>query len=51
MTQHRLNYLMTLHIHRDLTDKIDLIATANEFIHEHDHRELLFGKFKNSDMN
>ena len=49
MTQHHLNYLMTLHIHRDLTDKIDLIATANEFIHEHDHRELLFGKFKNSD--
>ena len=46
MTQHRLNYLMTLHIHRDLTDKIDLIATANEFICEHDHRELLFENLK-----
>ena len=32
MTQERLNYLMVLHIHRELTDELDLIETANEFV-------------------
>ena len=41
---------MILHIHRELTDKLDLIETANTFISGHEHRSSIFGKFHQSDM-
>ena len=51
MSQVRLNHLLTLHIHRELTDKLDIIAAANEFLCNSEHREQVFGKFKCSDLN
>ena len=32
MSQERLNLLMILHVHKDLTDKLNLISIANEFV-------------------
>lgn len=45
MTQDRLNHLMVLHIHRDLTDSLDLKACANAFVDKDPHRLAVFGKF------
>ncbi len=45
MAQDRLNHIMTVHIHRGLTDDLSLIGSANPFIHGSDHREQIFGKF------
>ena len=39
ITQSRLNDLLRLHIHRELTDKLNLIDIANEFIFGHEHRQ------------
>ena len=45
MTQHRLNHLALLHIHKDLTAQLDLQAIAQEFILHNDRRHQTFGKF------
>ncbi len=45
MAQDKLNHIMTLHIHRGLTDDLSLIGSANRYIHGSDHREQIFGKF------
>ena len=45
MTQDRLNHLMTLHIHRDLTDDLDLKSCANAFVDKDEHRLAIFGRF------
>ncbi len=45
MAQDRLNHIMTLYIHRGLTDDLSLIESANRCIHGSDHREQIFGKF------
>ncbi len=50
MAQDRLNHIMTLHIHRGLTDDLSLIESANRFIHGSDHREQIFGKFVATDI-
>ena len=50
MTQSRLNHLMILHIHRKLTDKLNLTAVANEFVSGSEHRSTLFGNFDTSDL-
>ena len=50
MSQQRLNHLMIMHVHKDHTDQLSLVDTANEFVRGHDHREHLFGKFTNSDL-
>ncbi|XP_053395723.1 zinc finger MYM-type protein 1-like [Mercenaria mercenaria] len=44
MTEKRLNHIMTLHIHREATDSIDLDAVANEFVNSNDSRLSIFGK-------
>ena len=49
MTQSRLNHLMVLHIHRELTDKLNLTAVANDFVSGSEHRSTLFGTFETSD--
>ena len=45
MTQERLNHLMMLHIHKDITDSIDLSDVANDFVRNCEHRSNIFGKF------
>ena len=50
MTQQHLNHLMILHVHKNLTDDLDLVAVANNFIDGSDHRKHYFGsEFKQSD--
>ena len=46
----RLNHLMTLHVHRDRTDSIDLVAAANQFVGEQENRKQLFGSFTTNDL-
>ena len=46
MSQQRLNNLMLLHVHKVLTDSIDVVGVANEFVGESEHRLQVFGKFK-----
>ena len=50
MTQQRMNHLMVLHIHKELTDKLDLVKTANALTSGNDHRHQIFGVFKSSDI-
>lgn len=45
MHQTRLNWCMTLHIHNEETDKLDLMAVANEFVGRKCSRQSIFGKF------
>ena len=45
MKQERLNSIMTLHIHKELTDKLELPEIANDFISKSSRRQQLFGKF------
>ena len=50
MTQQRLNHLMMLHVHKNCTDQLDLVAVANDFIDGSDHRKHYFGsEFRQSD--
>ena len=51
MTQLRLNSLMLLHVHKELTDSVSLIDIDNDFITGSDHRREVFGQaFKPSDV-
>ena len=45
MTQDRLNHLMTLHIHQDLTDDLDLKSCTNAFVDKDKHRLTIIGRF------
>lgn len=45
MSQYRLNHLMTVHVHREETDNMDLVAVANEFVGNKEGRLTTFGKF------
>lgn len=45
MTEQRLNNWPLLHIQKDLTDSLDLISVAKEFIDRYDDRKKYFGKF------
>ena len=42
--------LTILHIHKDLTDSLDLTQVANDFVFASKHRSTLFGRFLCSDM-
>ena len=46
MSQQRMNNLMLLHVHKDITDSLDLKAVANEFVADSEHRLKVFGTFK-----
>ena len=46
MTERRLNHCLLLHIHKDLTDSLDLISVAKEFVGMHDERKKYFGNFQ-----
>ena len=43
-TQSRLNNVMVLHVHKNLTDKLSLVDIGNNFISGSSHRESLFRK-------
>lgn len=45
MHQTRLNLCMTLHVHSEETDKLDLVAVANDFVGRNSSRQSIFGKF------
>ena len=50
MGDHRLFYLMILHVHKQLTDSLDLIEVANRFVANNDSRKQIFGTFSKRDM-
>ena len=45
MTQPRLNNMMLLHIHKYVTDDLDLLQVAKEFVQVNDRRKNYFGTF------
>ena len=45
MTEKRLNNCLLLHVHKDLTDKLNLVEVANEFISVNSDRKKYFGFF------
>ena len=49
MNQDRLTHLMALHIHKELTDKLDLVTIANDFVAGDPHRLTIFGTFTSKD--
>ena len=44
MSQERLNNLMILHVHKDITDTLENLI-ADEFIGDSEHRLKIFGTF------
>ena len=49
MSQERLNHLLVLHVQKELTDSLNLIAVANDFVADLEHRLSIFGRFTESD--
>jgi len=45
MRQERLNSLMIIHVHKDLTDKINIREICNDFISKGERRHQVFGTF------
>ena len=45
MLQSRLNHLLLLHVHKDLTDSLDLVSVTNDFTSNSEHMQSYFGKF------
>ena len=37
--------LMTLHVHNDWIDSVDLVEVANQFVSGNEYRQRMFGKF------
>ena len=50
MTQNRLNSIMVLHVHKEHTDKINLIDVGNDFVNQSEHRMTQLGKFTPTDL-
>ena len=46
MGQERLNHLMTLYVHKESTDSLNLVQIANEFVQGNESRQRLFGNFQ-----
>ena len=46
----RLNYLMLLHVHKELADGIDMVEVVNLFVRDNQRRKQLFGKFSKNDL-
>ena len=45
MNQERLNHLLLLHVHKELTDKLSCIDVASSFVADSEHRLSVFGRF------
>ena len=50
MGDNRLENLMVLHIHKDVTDTLNLINIANKFVGEIEGRKRMFGRFTDRDI-
>jgi hypothetical protein len=50
MTNKRFNFLSILNIHKDKTDKLDLVDIGNEFVSLYESRHQCFGTFEASDF-
>ncbi len=46
MLQERLNSLMVIHVHKELTDNLNMKDVANEFVQISDRRLHVYGKFQ-----
>ena len=46
MEQKRLNHLLLLHVHKDLTDSLSCVAVANSFVGDCEYRKNVFGRFQ-----
>lgn len=44
MTQARLNHVAILHVHQEMTDNIDLVTVARDFVNKCDSRLTTFGQ-------
>ena len=42
-SQKRLNNALLLHVHKDYTDKLDMIKIANDFVQSNERRRRYFG--------
>ena len=51
MTQTKMNNLITLYVHKEITDALDLKAIANEFTARNERRRCVFGKCVVSKLN
>ena len=49
-TDQRLNNVMTLHVHKDETDKLNLVDIADEFCSKSENRKQIFGNFTVADI-
>ena len=47
MTEKRLNNCLLLHVHKELTDQLNITDIANEFISANSDRNRYFGSFSN----
>ena len=45
MTQTRMNNVITLHVHKERANPLDLKAIANEFTARNERQRCVFGKF------
>ena len=48
MRQKRLNAIMLLHVHKEMTDKLSVVGLANTFTNT-EHRQSVFGTFTQND--
>ena len=51
MTQTRLNSMMMIHVHQEITDQLNLVDIGNDFVRGSKHRQTLFGTFLATDSN
>jgi len=49
MGQKRLNAIMLLHVHKEMTDKLSVVELANTFTNT-EHRQSVFGTFTQKDL-
>jgi hypothetical protein len=45
MSQQRLNHAMVLNVYKEMVDELDMLAVANVFVGDNEHRLRLFGTF------
>ena len=50
MKQTHLHHLMLMHVHKEMTNALDLISCANDFISSNENGQQVFGKFLYQDQ-
>lgn len=50
MTQVRLNSIMTLNVHKEHTDCLNLMDIGNDFVAGSEYRQSIFGTFRDTDV-